>query len=98
MNLSEFRRWSRKTETKAVIISDGCRDYVVEVTHPQGKDVLADRQGRPLRFASLGQARRNVGCAHEVRLAVRIAADEACADMGEGAAGFASQLLYQRRA
>lgn len=98
MNVGEFRRACRKAETKAVIISDGCRDYVVEVSHPQGKDVLADRQGRPLRFASLGQARRKFDCAHEVRLAVRIAADEACADSGDEGASFASQVLFRRRA
>jgi hypothetical protein len=79
MKLRDFKKYVRQNHAKAVIISDGCRDYVIEVHQPNGAGLLTDRQGRALRFASLAEAKDVVSAATEVELAVRIAADEACA-------------------
>ena len=49
MRLADYRRLTRRAQTRAIIISDGCRDYVVEIHHDRGNDVLTDRHGRPLR-------------------------------------------------
>ena len=73
------------------IISDGCRDYVIGVSHEQGIKMLMDRRGHPLRFPSLAQAkaalkRENVA---EIRLSMRVAADEACAGACLQDSGFA---------
>ena len=78
MTLTNFRRIARKETLTAIIISDGCRDYVVEIRSETGAGVLTDRKGQRLRFSSLDQAKRAVRDAREVHLAVRVAADEAC--------------------
>lgn len=79
MKLRDFKKYARQHHAKAVIISDGCRDYVIEIHQSNGAGLLTDRHGRALRFASLAEAKDIVSAAHEVELAVRIAADEACA-------------------
>lgn len=79
MTLPDFRRVARRQPLQAVIISDGCRDYVVEVRSENGAGLLTDRKGRTKRFTSLSLAKSAVRRATEVRLAVRVAADEACA-------------------
>jgi len=79
VKLRDFRKYARQQPARAVIISDGCRDYVVEIHQPNGAGLLTDRRGRALRFASLAEAKDTVSLAAEVQLAVRIAADEACA-------------------
>lgn len=67
------------------VVSDGCRDYVVEALSPTGAGLLRDRSGRALRFRNLGQVHRvlkRCGVRHTV-LRQRVADDEACA--GEAA-------------
>ena len=71
-----------------MIISDGCRDYVVEARRDSGAGLLTDRQGRPLRFASLAEARRAARHASDITLAMRVAADEACAGKSGAHSGF----------
>ena len=93
MRVQDFRRFSRSTNTKAKIISDGCRDYLVEVHHEHGGGVLTDRRGRPIRFRSLQQARRAAAPAGEIRLAMRIAADEACTGLARNETGFSTLRL-----
>lgn len=82
---------ARIAPTSGRIISDGCRDYLVGVSHAQRTDILMDRRGNPLRFPSLAQAkaalrRQNVA---DIRLSVRVAADEACAGACLQDSGFA---------
>ena len=79
MRAADIKSLARKQTVDAVIISDGCRDYVLELHTANGAGLLTDRKGKRRRFASLAQAKRAVRRATSVRLAVRIAADEACA-------------------
>ena len=81
MTLTELKRSVREQPTAATIISDGCRDYVVEIHRASGAGILRDRNGRTLRFPSLAEAKRAMRKAeiNDISLSVRIAADEACA-------------------
>lgn len=79
MNVAELKRASRAGNVRARVISDGCRDYVVQIDHGAGGSLLCNRIKRPMRFRSLGEAnallnRYNV---MDRRLAIRIADDEA---------------------
>ena len=78
MNIQDFRRLARKKSLTAIIISDGCRDYLVDIHSEHGAGPLTDKKGRRLRFGSLDQAKRAAKAATNVQLAMRIAADEAC--------------------
>jgi len=65
---------------RAHIVSDGCRDYVVEVVSNIGTGLLRHRGGNPLKFRCLAEARRvlsRCGVGHAV-LRQRLAHDEAC--------------------
>ena len=95
MRTSQVKRLARKDTVDAVIISDGCRDYVIELHTTKGADLLTDRKDRPRRFASLAQAKRAVKRASSISLAVRIAADEACAGSTIQPSPFARLLLTQ---
>lgn len=83
MKLSELKKLARSEAPTARIISDGCRDYVVEIHQPAGAGVLQDWRRRTLRFKSLEDAKRTLKRAKvsEIKLAMRVAADEACAMM-----------------
>ena len=78
MNIQDFRRLARKKRLTAIIISDGCRDYLVDIHSEHGAGALTDRKGRRLRFGSLDQAKRAIKAAANIQLAMRVAADEAC--------------------
>ncbi|MEM7098643.1 MAG: hypothetical protein AAF541_10335 [Pseudomonadota bacterium] len=93
MTLSDFRRLARREEIGARIISDGCRDYVVEIRRGQAAGVLTDRKGRRKRFASLSEAKRAVKRAQTIHFAIRVAADEACAGQSASDSGFATLQL-----
>jgi len=97
MRLRDCRKSARRHAARAVIISDGCRDYVVEVHQENGTGILTDHRGRTLRFSSLANAKHAVRWAAQVELAVRVAADEACAGDTATAPGF-SHLPLNRRA
>lgn len=75
----------------ASIVSDGCRDYVVELHQPQGDVPWQSRLGGLRRFSSLAQAKSALRAAGvtDIRLAIRIAADEACAGPSLRDTGFA---------
>ena len=98
MKLRDFRKYARQHCAKAVIISDGCRDYVIEIHQANGAGLLTDRRGRPLRFSSLAEAKYAVRLASEVDLSVRIAADEACAGQAMDEGGFATVALISNAA
>lgn len=98
MTPSDFRRVARSQPLQAIIISDGCRDYLIEVRSKNGAGLITDRKGRPKRFNSLSLAKSAVRGACEVRLAVRIAADEACAAGGQQEQGFADMLISRQSA
>ena len=89
MTLREFNRRARHGDLRAVIISDGCRDYVIEAHTERGSGVINDYRGRRKRFASLAEARRAVRRASRIELAIRVAADEACAGTTRTASPFA---------
>jgi hypothetical protein len=95
LKLSDLKRLAKARPTSATIISDGCRDYVVEVQQPQGAGILQDRRGRTLRFRSLAEASHTVRRAQvqDIVLATRIAADEACAGPTLQNSGFARVRL-----
>ena len=93
MTLFQLNRLVRRQPVEATIISDGCRDYVVELTTQRGAGLLTDRKGRRRTFASLAAAKRAVRKAHRIHLAVRIAADEASAGGSEPQASFARMQL-----
>ena len=93
MTNAQVKRLTGKGTIDAVIVSDGCRDYVVELHTANGGHMLTDRNHRPRRFASLDLAKRAVKRATSVRLAVRIAADEACAGQTMQASPFAHLTL-----
>ena len=86
----QLRRLAASTPVTASIISDGCRDYVVEIRRPSGAGLLRNRWSgrRPYRFQSLAEARRllNRCRVRDVRLRCRVAADEATAGGSEQAA------------
>lgn len=98
MKLRDFKKFARQHSAKAVIISDGCRDYVVEIHQSNGAGLLTDRRGRALRFASLAEAKDAVSMAAQVDLAVRIAADEACAGHTLEESRFATVPLVSKAA
>ncbi len=97
MTLSELKRSVREQQTAATIISDGCRDYVVEIQHASGAGILRDRKGRTLRFPSLAEAKRAMQrvAVADISLSVRIAADEACAGPSASEAQFATLQLVR---
>ena len=76
---------------QARIVSDGCRDYIVEVVSRNGAGLLRHWRGRPLRFRSLGEIHQLLHrCGvRDAVLRQRVADDEAAA----GAAVFHDQPL-----
>ena len=99
MKLLELKRSVKREPTSATIISDGCRDYVVAIQQPRRYSVLEDRNGKPMRFPCLAQARDTIGRAdvRDINVATRIAADEACAGNSLQHSGFATLPLPQLR-
>lgn len=93
MTLTDFRRRARREHLDATIISDGCREYVVEVRCGVELHAISDRRGRRKRFASLAEAKHAVKRARSIELAVRIAADEACASQAGLECGFSRIAL-----
>ena len=82
----------RGRSVSARIISDGCRDYLVGIEQEGGTEILMDCRGRPRRFASLAEARRVLRRANisDIKLVVRVAADEACARSALQGSGFSA--------
>ena len=86
---------SRSQHTSGRIISDGCRDYIVGIKLDQDTEILTNRSGQPLRFASLAAAKQTLRQANvgDIQLVTRVAADEACAGGTLKDSGFASLKL-----
>ena len=79
MTPRQLKRLALHEDVRAHIISDGCRDYVVEIVGENGAGLLR-RRGRPVRFRSLSEANDKLKKCR-VRHAVlrhRAAHDEAC--------------------
>lgn len=86
---------SRPQNASGRIISDGCRDYVVGIQLDQDTEILTNRRGQPLRFASLAAAKQTLRQANvgDIQLVMRVAADEACVGRALQDSGFASLKL-----
>jgi hypothetical protein len=92
MQPRDLKRLASQRDVQARIVSDGCRDYLVEVVTGTGAGMLRERTGRLARFRSLGETHqllRRCGVEDAV-LRHRIAQDEAS---GDGAAPFHDQPI-----
>lgn len=85
--------------TSGRIISDGCRDYLVGINLGYKTEILTNRNGKPLRFASLAAAKHRLRRANvtEIELSVRVAGDEACAGTPLRDSGFTAVDLTRGR-
>lgn len=79
MTPAQLRRAAKNQEVTARIISDGCRDYFVEIERPSGAGVLRRRWKGPMRFKSLSEVHHllNQCRVKDVLLVSRVADDEA---------------------
>ncbi len=78
MTPRELRHAASRNTVNARIISDGCRDYIVEVVSQTGAGLLRHPRGNVLRFKSLVEARGMLAScgAKNVVLRQRVADDE----------------------
>ena len=88
-----LKRLARREPIRAVIVSDGCRDYVVELHTDSSSGLLTNWRGKRKRFASLAQAKHAVRHASNIELAVRVAADEAAAGLTQPTTAFSHLVL-----
>ncbi|MEM9620506.1 MAG: hypothetical protein AAF993_02585 [Pseudomonadota bacterium] len=95
MRLNQLKRRTTNEHVAAEIISDGCRDYIVAIRQPKGRELVRTWRGAVRRFASLAEAKLLLQRARirDISLAVRVAADEACAGPAPGDSGFATLKL-----
>jgi hypothetical protein len=79
MTPRELKQAASVHPIRARIVSDGCRDYLVEVVSPSGAGLLKHRRGKTLRFRSLGEVHLllNRCGVQEAVLRQRVADDEA---------------------
>jgi hypothetical protein len=85
----QLRKVAAQARVRAHIVSDGCRDYLVEVVSNSGAGLLRHRRGGILKFRSLADAHRMLsrcGVAEAV-MRQRVADDETCAKPGAIAGG-----------
>lgn len=78
MTPRQLKQKAAREPVRARIVSDGCRDYVVEVVSQGGAGLLRRRRGAALKFRSLGeihQVLRRCGV-QETVLRQRVADDE----------------------
>ena len=78
MTPRQLKQVAATVPVSARIVSDGCRDYVVEVVSDHGAGLLRHRRGKTLRFRSLGEIHellRHCGV-REAVLRQRVADDE----------------------
>ena len=80
MTPRELKAYAARRPVKARVVSDGCRDYVLEVVSDRVAGLLRHRSGRTLRFRSLGEIRDVLGrCGvDEAVICQRVADDEVC--------------------
>ena len=91
MTPRQLKRRASRESVQARVLSDGCRDYVVEVRSEYGAGLLRRRGGRPMRFRSLAEVHQMLNrCGvSDAVLCQRVAHDEACT---AGAGSFFSEL------
>lgn len=80
MTPRELKGYAAREAVTARVVSDGSRDYVLEVVSENGVGLLRNRSGRTLRFRSLGEIRDvlgRCGVEHAV-IRQRVADDEVC--------------------
>lgn len=80
MTPRELKRYAARSAVTASVVSDGSRDYVLEVVSDSGAGLLRNRAGRTLRFRSLAEIRDvlgRCGVEHAV-IRQRVADDEVC--------------------
>ena len=92
MRQRDLKRLAARNPVQARIVSDGCRDYFVEVVTGTGAGLLRRADGSLLRFRSLGETHRALSRCGIQRavLRQRVAQDEAA---GGGAAPFHDQPI-----
>ena len=91
MTPRQLKRRAGREPVQARVLSDGCRDYVVEVCSEHGAGLLRRRGGRPMRFRNLSEVQQllnRCGVCDAV-LCQRVAHDEACS---AGRGSFFSEL------
>jgi len=85
----QLRQVTTRTPVRARIVSDGCRDYLVEVVSDNGAGLLRHRRGSVLKFRSLTEAHQlltRCGVADTV-MRQRVADDETCCAASTAATG-----------
>lgn len=87
----------RRRPARAVIVSDGCRDYVVRFEADENGG-LPHRLRHPQRYQSLQAACDAASTADNIVLSIRVAADEACAGKVEDGAAFHDIPIVKRAA
>jgi hypothetical protein len=83
MSPRQLRRLASQTPVQARVISDGSRDYLVEIVTERGASLLRGAPGRGRRFRSLGEVHgvlRRCGIDQAV-LRHRVAQDETSGPM-----------------
>ena len=93
MTPSALKRRAGREPVQARVVSDGCRDYVIEVVSEHGAGLLKRRGGRPMRFRTLAEVHEllgRCGVSHAV-LRQRVAHDEAC--LADGGSPFSELPL-----
>lgn len=80
MTPRQLKRLAAREPVAANIVSDGCRDYLVEIVWEDATDLLRQRE-RPLRLRSLAEAHELLRACRVRRIVLRhrVAHDEACA-------------------
>ncbi len=94
MTPRQLKQAAAEQPIRARIVSDGCRDYVVEVISRSGAGLLRHWRGETLKFANLGEIHQLLHrCGvRDAVLRQRVADDETAA----GGAGFHDQPLTIR--
>ena len=80
MTPRELKAYAAREPVSVRVVSDGCRDYVLEVVSQHGAGLLRHRSGKTCRFRNLGEVRDvlgRCGVEHAV-ICQRVADDEVC--------------------
>ncbi len=78
MTRKDLRKHVQRGDFRAVVLSDGCRSYLIEIRSNCGAGLLRDRRGAPMVFRSLGEVHsvmRECGV-EDIVLRQRLAHDE----------------------
>lgn len=96
MTPAQLKRLARTDAVTARVISDGSRDYFVQINKGRSGGVLRTRGNKPMRFRSLSDVHRLLSSCHvqTVQLAHRVADEEVTGSIGDQC-GFADVRLAQ---